>query len=104
MFHRHDYEAAEIRERILDLQRELNDVPGNEKSADGYKGITGKRLLSAQGIANIGAGAKRRCPRERELPPESGPSASCRRRAGCAGGSGARALRQSESFGQTCSV
>jgi hypothetical protein len=66
--------AADIQERILDLQRELNAVLGSsDVSSSSASSGTGKRRLSAQGIANIRAGAKRRWAAERALPPEKRP-------------------------------
>ena len=50
--------AADIQERILDLQHELAQMLG--ASAELAGPTLGKRRLSAQGLANIRAGARRR--------------------------------------------
>lgn len=52
-------QAADLQERILGLQQELTHLLGG--SAGGMsRGHAGKRRLSAQGLANIRAGAQKR--------------------------------------------
>jgi hypothetical protein len=50
--------AADIQERILDLQNELSRLFGDSSYTPQPAG--GKRRLSAQGLANIRAGARKR--------------------------------------------
>jgi hypothetical protein len=57
-------QAANIQERILDLRHELDQLLGStSEQAAGTPG--GKRKLSAQGLANIRAGARKRWTKER---------------------------------------
>jgi hypothetical protein len=58
--------AADIQERIISLQRELEQLLGF--SSGGTVRIIAKgRKLSAQGLANIRAGARKRWARERAM-------------------------------------
>ncbi|HZR20375.1 MAG TPA: hypothetical protein VFE51_24035 [Verrucomicrobiae bacterium] len=50
--------AADIQERILELQQELAEILEAGPESSGH--TPGKRRLSAQGLANIRAGARRR--------------------------------------------
>jgi len=50
--------AADIQERILDLQNELSQLLGDSSYAPQQAG--GKRRLSPEGLANIRAGARKR--------------------------------------------
>jgi hypothetical protein len=52
--------AANIQEKILELQSELEDLLGAEPSTKISTPVGRKRRFSAQAIANIRAGAKRR--------------------------------------------
>jgi hypothetical protein len=53
--------AADIQERILGLQEELNGIMGTAPSFTvSVAAPTGKRRLSAKGLANIRAGARKR--------------------------------------------
>src|SRR5262245_48235853 len=56
-------QAADIQERVFALQNELERLLGT--SAPTTSGFAPKRRLSAQGLANIRAGARRRWARER---------------------------------------
>lgn len=61
-------QAADIQERIVELQDELHQILGTSAPApvqENSPGEHGKRRLSAQGLANIRAGAQRRWARER---------------------------------------
>jgi len=51
-------QAADIQERILDLQHDLARILGSAAPAVAH--LPGKRRLSAQGLANIRAGARKR--------------------------------------------
>ena len=51
--------AADIQERILSLQHELNELLGSGSETASVAPIK-RRRLSARGIANIRAGARRR--------------------------------------------
>lgn len=71
-------QAADIQERILELQNELSQLLG------GYDGPAasprlGKRRLSAQGLANIREGARRRWAKVRAENGGSAPVAKTRR-------------------------
>lgn len=68
--------AADIQERILSLQRELEELlePGVQTRVGRPPG---KRTLSPEGLANIRAGARRRWARERA---ENGSGSPVRRR------------------------
>jgi hypothetical protein len=56
--------AANIQEKILELQSELADLLGSEPSTTTVVAGSGKRRFSGQAIANIRAGAKRRWAKE----------------------------------------
>jgi hypothetical protein len=53
-------QAADIQERILDLQDELSRLLGGSIVARESVSVSGRRRLSAQGLANIRAGARKR--------------------------------------------
>ena len=75
-------QAANIQERILELQHELSQILGTSgPSAQ----APGKRRLSPQGLANIRAGARRRWARERAENGASGPAHKPRRTMSAAG-------------------
>src|ERR1700676_5454200 len=57
--------AADIQERILTLQGDLNNILGASSADTGSPAPTGRRRLSAQGLANIRAGARKRWARAR---------------------------------------
>jgi hypothetical protein len=59
-------QAADLQERILDLQNELEQLLGSSSPAAVRISASGRRL-SAQGLANIKAAARRRWARERAL-------------------------------------
>ncbi len=56
--------AADLQEKIYALQRELESLVGSGGGAAGHATKAGGRL-SAQGLANIRAGARKRWARER---------------------------------------
>ena len=53
-------QAADLQERILELQNELADMLGGGAAPFTSYRATGKRRLSAAGLANIRAGARKR--------------------------------------------
>jgi hypothetical protein len=57
-------QAADLQEQIIALGNELDQLLGSSPQAN-LKVTTGKRRLSAQGLANIRAGARRRWARSR---------------------------------------
>lgn len=52
-------QAADIQERIVELQHELSQLLGSAPE-NGFEVPAGRKKLSAQGLANIRAGARRR--------------------------------------------
>jgi hypothetical protein len=76
-------QAADIQERILNLQHALGQLLESGLQAEaGVSGTAGKRRLSAQGLANIRAGARRRWANERS---ENGAAHVRRRKMSAAG-------------------
>ena len=75
-------QAADIQEKVLALQNELEQLLGSSS----YTPVTGgtKRRLSAQGLANIRAGARKRWAKER-AENGGGSTAKPRRRMSAAG-------------------
>jgi hypothetical protein len=71
--------AADIQERILDLQNELSQLLGDTSSTYSPPQVSGKRRLSAQGLANIRAGARKRWAKVRLQNGGSAPRARARR-------------------------
>ena len=73
--------AADIQERILDLQSELSQLLGDTSYAPSYTAprAGGKRRLSPQGLANIRAGARKRWAKVRAENGGSAPRARTRR-------------------------
>jgi len=69
--------AADIQERILDLQNELSQLLGDTSYSPPQAG--GKRRLSAQGLANIRAGARKRWAKTRLQNGGSAPRSRTRR-------------------------
>jgi hypothetical protein len=69
--------AADIQERILDLQNELSQLLGDSSYTPRQAG--GKRRLSPEGLANIRAGARKRWAKARLQNGGSAPSARTRR-------------------------
>jgi len=57
-------QAADIQEKVLALQHELERLLGSS-APQTIGAFAGKRRLSAQGLANIRAGARKRWARER---------------------------------------
>jgi hypothetical protein len=57
--------AADIQESILRLQQELERLLGTG-SVTTNRGRSGKKVLSAQGLANIRAGARKRWSKSRQ--------------------------------------
>jgi hypothetical protein len=60
-------QAADIQERIAGLQAELQQIlgtPAQEPAQEIFPSLPRKRRLSAQGLANIRAGARRRWAKE----------------------------------------
>jgi hypothetical protein len=75
-------QAADIQEKVLALQHELERLLGS--SAPQTMGaFSAKRRLSAQGLANIRAGARKRWAREKAGHPANG--ARARRKMSAAG-------------------
>lgn len=68
-------EAADIQERILALQNELNRLLGDSSATQPQ--AAGKRRLSPEGLANIRAGARKRWAKVRA---QNGGTAPTRRR------------------------
>lgn len=77
-------QAADLQERILDLQRELAHLVGSAEPAAARAGASGRRL-SAQGLANIKAAAHRRWARERAANGAGGAARKPKRRMSAAG-------------------
>jgi len=69
--------AADIQERILDLQNELSQLLGDSSYSPPQAG--GKRRLSAEGLANIRAGARKRWAKARLQNGGSAPRGRTRR-------------------------
>jgi hypothetical protein len=67
-------QAADIQERILELQDQLNQLLGGQ-GAVAVSHTTGRRRLSAQGLANIRAGARKRWAKVRAQNGGSAPAA-----------------------------
>ena len=72
-----------MQERILDLQDELNRILGGAAAAPSQAG--GKRRLSAQGLENIRAGARKRWAKARSQNGGKAPAAGRRRKMSAAG-------------------
>jgi hypothetical protein len=75
--------AADIQERIQGLQHELVQILGSNDDASAPG--SGKRRLSAQGLANIRAGARRRWAKARTENGTSGASRKPKRKMSAAG-------------------
>jgi hypothetical protein len=71
--------AADVQERILSLQNELNQILGNS-GPSAEVAISGRRKLSAQAIANIRAGARRRWAKAHRGASATAPAAAPRRK------------------------
>jgi hypothetical protein len=67
-------QAADIQERILELQDQLTQLLGGEGAATVSYTSSGRRRLSAQGLANIRAGARKRWAKVREQNGGSAPT------------------------------
>ena len=70
--------AADIQERILDLQSELSQLLG-DSSSYAPRQTGGKRRLSPEGLANIRAGARKRWAKARAQNGTSAPAGRKRR-------------------------
>ncbi|HTL17540.1 MAG TPA: hypothetical protein VL793_09895 [Patescibacteria group bacterium] len=77
------HQAADIQQQILDLQNELSLILGGAVST--VRSISGKRRLSAQGLANIRAGARKRWAKFRSENGAVAPKRTGRRRMSAAG-------------------
>jgi hypothetical protein len=77
--------AADLQERILSLQQELTDILGSSAAAEYSAAPTGRRRLSAQGLANIRAGARKRWAKARAENGTSEPAKKSKRKMSPAG-------------------
>ena len=77
-------QAADLQERILQLQSELEQMLGAGSEA-GVRIIGGGRRLSAEGLANIKAAARRRWAKERAANGVSGAARKPKRKMSAAG-------------------
>jgi len=72
--------AANLQEKILSLQKKLSDVLGSPAQNGGSVAAPKRKKLSAQAIANIRAGARKRWAKVKGAPASAGPGRKGRRK------------------------